>query len=103
MVALHQRFETSLDVFDRRTGIKPERIECLALDIVHGAGLTPALAAARAAWPPELAEHAEGIVGSGDFRVEAGGTGTRRRPSAVHAHLPGRAMADDGFFLIFGD
>src|SRR3954467_14416974 len=91
MVALHERFETRLDVFDRRPCIEPERIECLAFDIVYGSGLT----APRAARPPELAEHAKRIVGSGDLGVEAGGAGAGRGPAAVHAHLPGRAMADD--------
>src|SRR5260370_37553481 len=32
--------------------------------------------------------------------MKAGGIGARRRPSAVHPHLPGRTMADDGFLLI---
>src|SRR5260370_7814845 len=32
--------------------------------------------------------------------MKAGGMGARRRPSAVHPHLPGRTMADDGFLLI---
>src|SRR5262249_26176984 len=31
------------------------------------------------------------------------GMGTRRRPSAVHPHLPGRAMPDDRLLLVAGN
>ena len=51
----------------------------------------------------ELLEHAEGILGAAEFGTKARRMGARRRPPAVHAHLPGRAMPDDGFPLIAGD
>src|SRR5262249_55227783 len=35
--------------------------------------------------------------------MKAGGMGTRPWPSAVHPHLPGRAMPDDRLLLIAGN
>ena len=96
-------FETSLDVLRRGAGVEAERIERLAFGIVHGAGLSPRSERRARRRPAELTEHAKRIVGSADFRMKAGRAGPRRWPSAVHAHLPGRAMADDRLFLILRD
>src|SRR5262249_32414850 len=43
------------------------------------------------------------IIGTAEFGMQAGRMGARCRPSAVHPHLPGRAMPDDRFLLITGN
>src|SRR5262249_12122761 len=63
----------------------------------------PLRGAPRARQSAELPEHAEWIIGASKFGMKAGGVGTRRRPSAVHPHLPGRAMSDDRLLLIAGN
>ena len=92
-----------LDVLRRGAGVEAKRVERLAFGIVHGAGLSPPVGTSRARRPAELTKHAKRIVGSADFRMKAGRAGPRRWPSAVHAHLPRRAMADDRLFLILRD
>src|SRR5262249_9642384 len=51
----------------------------------------------------EIPEHAERIAVDAEVGTKPGGVGARGRPAAVHAHLPGRTMADDRLALIAGD
>ena len=48
----------------------------------------------------EFPKHAKRIIGAGKFRAKSRGVGARARPSAIHAHLPGRAVPNDRFLLI---
>src|SRR5215471_2416486 len=101
MVTFHQRLETGLDLLDRRRSLQAERIERLALGIADRTGLR--LVGPSAGGAAELSEHAERIGPAAKFGMEASRIGARRRPPAVHAHLPGRAMSDHGVALILGD
>src|SRR5262245_65030264 len=104
MMPLDQRLEPGLDLLGRGVRLEAERIERLALGIARRAELRqpPLRSAPCAGQSAELPEHAEGIIGPAEIG-KAGGMGTRRRPSAVHSHLPGRAMPDDRLLLIAGN
>src|ERR1700704_1814625 len=98
MVPLHQRLEPRLHLLCRGVRLEAERIERLALGIAHRAELRqPALRSTRAGRSAELPEDAEWIIGTAEFGLKARRMGARRRPSAVHPHLPSRTMPDDGF------
>src|SRR5712691_1366340 len=102
MVALHQCLEPGLDLLRGGIRLEAERVERLALGIAHRASLG-ATGGASAGGRSELLKHSERIIGAAEFGTKAGGMRAHRGPAAVHAHLPGRAMPDDGLALIAGN
>src|SRR5262245_6307750 len=103
MMALHQRLEPGLDLLRCDVAFEPERLERLALGISHRAGLGARRIGPGSGGAAELPEHAERIYGAVELRLEARRARPRRRPAAVHAHLPGRAVADHGLLLVAGN
>src|SRR5688500_20377223 len=101
MVAFYQQLETRFDLGRRGLAFEAERVERPALGVVDHARLAPAqvVVVARAG----LAEQPERIVRIGEAGAEARRVRAPFRLAAIHAHLPGRAMADHRLALILGD
>src|SRR5690348_3700861 len=103
MMALHQLLEAGLDLRPLGVGLKAHDVEGLALGIAHGAALGLAARPSAPGSRAELAEHLERIVSLAVAREEPADGRFPRTLSPQHAHLPGRAVADDRVLLIARD
>src|SRR4051812_14857933 len=101
-MALHQGLEAELDVGRGGLRLEPEDVERLALGVVDDPGLAPpqVLAVSRGAGAAEMAEQLHRVVDTLQVGPEPRRRRARGRLAAVHAHLPGRTMADHRVLLV---
>src|SRR5438093_1257144 len=104
-MAFHQHLETELDFRGGRSRVEPKRIERPALGVADDTALPPtqALAFGVGTVRAKMAKQVEGIVDVIEMRLEPRRMGPCRRTTAVHAHLPGRPVADNSLLLVTGD
>src|SRR5262245_28119579 len=104
-MALHQHFEAQLDLGGGGTGVEPERIERPTLGIADDAALAPpqALAFGVVTVRVKMVKQVERIVNVVEMRLEPRRMGPGRWTTTIHAHFPGRPMADDRLLLVAGD
>src|SRR5215470_2828186 len=105
VMALHQHLEAQLDLGGGCSRVEPKRVERPALGVADDTALTPAqaLVFGTGTVRAKMAKQVEWIVDIIEMRLEPRRIGSRRRATPVHAHFPGRPVADDRLLLVAGD
>src|SRR5262249_14402825 len=104
MMALDQGLEADLDLNGGRPPLEAGRVGRPSSGIGDAPAAAPAqILAATRAGGTKVAEQTERIVGAFEVGLEPRRMRARAWAAAVHAHLPGRAVAEHRLFLIAGD